>query len=86
MRNTVKILGIDIDNIDIQEAGEITKKLVNESNKSCKIIVAPNTEFIMMAQKDEEFYNIFNNRYSRCNNYDNTWYKWNCCNDAIRNL
>lgn len=58
MRNTVKILGIDIDNIDIQEAGEITKKLVNESNKSCKIIVAPNTEFIMMAQKDEEFYNI----------------------------
>lgn len=58
MRNTVRILGIDIDNIDIDEAGEITKKLIEESNKSCKIIVAPNTEFIMMAQKDEEFYDI----------------------------
>ena len=61
MRNTVRILGIDIDNIDINEAGEITKKLIEESNKSCKIIVAPNTEFIMMAQKDEEFYNILKN-------------------------
>lgn len=58
MSNTVKILGIDIDNINIEEAGEITKQLVETSNKSCKIIVAPNTEFIMMAQKDEEFYNI----------------------------
>lgn len=58
MSNTVKILGIDIDNINIEEAGEITKQLVETSNKSCKVIVAPNTEFIMMAQKDEEFYNI----------------------------
>ena len=58
MNNTVKILGINVDNINIEEAGEITKKLVESSNKSCKIIVAPNTEFIMMAQKDKEFYNI----------------------------
>lgn len=58
MRNIVRILGVDIDNITIEEAGEITKKLIKESNKSCKIVVAPNTEFIMMAQKDEEFYNI----------------------------
>ena len=58
MRNKVRILGIDVDNINIDEAGEITKQLVESSNKSCKVIVAPNTEFIMMAQKDEEFYNI----------------------------
>lgn len=61
MRNTVRILGIDIDNITIDEAGEKTKELIETSNKSCKIIVAPNTEFIMMAQKDEEFYNILKN-------------------------
>ncbi len=58
MRETVRILGIDIDNINADEAGEITKNLIENSNKSCKVIVAPNTEFIMMAQKDEEFYNI----------------------------
>ena len=58
MRNKVRILGIDVDNINVDEAGEITKQLVESSNKSCKVIVAPNTEFIMMAQKDEEFYNI----------------------------
>jgi N-acetylglucosaminyldiphosphoundecaprenol N-acetyl-beta-D-mannosaminyltransferase len=58
LRNTVRILGVDIDNINIEEAGNITKNLINESNKTCKIVVAPNTEFIMMAQKDEEFYNI----------------------------
>lgn len=58
MRETVRILGIDIDNIDVEEAGKITKDLIENSNKSCKVIVAPNTEFIMMAQKDEEFYNI----------------------------
>ena len=40
------------------KAGKITKDLIENSNKSCKVIVAPNTEFIMMAQKDEEFYNI----------------------------
>ena len=58
MRNIVRILGVDIDNINIDEAGQITKNLIEESNKSCKIIVAPNTEFIMRAQKDEEFFNI----------------------------
>ncbi len=61
MRNTVRILGIDIDNIDIDEAGILTKDLIEKSNKTCKIIVAPNTEFIMMAQKDEEFFNILRN-------------------------
>lgn len=58
MRNVVRILGIDIDNIDLEDAGNITKNLIEDSNKSCKIIVAPNTEFIMMAQKDKEFFDI----------------------------
>jgi len=58
LRNTVRILGVDIDNIDIDEAGRITKELVETSNKTCKIVVAPNTEFIMMAQKDEEFFDV----------------------------
>jgi len=58
LRNTVRILGIDIDNIDIEDAGNITKNLIENSNKSCKIVVAPNTEFIMMAQKDKEFFEI----------------------------
>lgn len=58
MRECVRILGVDIDNINIDEAGEKTKELVVKSNKSCKMIVAPNVEFIMAAQKDEEFFNI----------------------------
>lgn len=58
MRDTIRILGIDIDNISIDEAGEITSNLIKESNKSCKMVFAPNTEFIMMAQKDKEFYDI----------------------------
>lgn len=58
MRDCVRILGVDIDNINIDEAGKITKDLIEKSNKSCKMIVAPNVEFIMEAQKDEEFYRI----------------------------
>lgn len=58
MRECVRILGVDIDNINIDEAGEKTKELVAKSNKSCKMIVAPNVEFIMTAQKDEEFFYI----------------------------
>lgn len=61
MRNTVRILGIDIDNINIDEAGNLTKELIEKSNKTCKVVVAPNTEFIMIAQKDEEFYRILQN-------------------------
>ena len=60
MREKINILGVNIDNITLDEAGTITKDLVESSNKSCKVIVAPNTEFIMMAQKDKEFLNILN--------------------------
>ena len=57
-RNIVKILGVSIDNVTLEECGLYTKKLIEESNKSCKIVVAPNTEFIMLAQKDKEFFDI----------------------------
>lgn len=58
MRETIKILGIPIDNITIDEARNITKKLIEESNKTCKMIFAPNVEFVMTAQKDKEFFEI----------------------------
>ena len=58
MRDIIKILGVEIDNVNKEEAVLRTKELIESSNKSCKLIVAPNTEFIMRAQKDEEFFNI----------------------------
>lgn len=58
MQERLKILGVEIDNITLDEAGMITKNLIENSNKSCELIVAPNVEFIMTAQKDREFFEI----------------------------
>lgn len=58
MQEKITILGVPIDNVTLEECGLRTKELIEQSNKTCKIIVAPNTEFIMQAQKDEEFFNI----------------------------
>ena len=58
MREQITILGVPIDNITLEEAGDITKELVEGSNKSCKMIFAPNVEFIMKAQKDKYFFDI----------------------------
>ena len=58
MRDIITILGVPIDNITKEEAGQITLDLVSKSNKSCKMIFAPNTEFIMKAQKDKDFFNL----------------------------
>lgn len=58
LQERIRILGVDIDNITSEEAGNITKELVETSNKSCNLIVAPNVEFIMEAQKDKEFFDI----------------------------
>lgn len=55
MRERITILGVPIDNITKKQSGEITEELIQTSNKSCKMIFAPNVEFIMMAQKDKEF-------------------------------
>ena len=57
-RETITILGVSIDNVTLEEAGNQTKELIKESNKSCKVVVAPNTEFIMLAQKDKQFFDI----------------------------
>lgn len=58
MRDIVTILGIPIDRVTKKEAGQITEKLIKESNKTCQMIFAPNTEFIMYAQKDKEYYKL----------------------------
>lgn len=58
MEDRVKIFGVEIDNLTLDEIGEKTKTLVNTSNKSCNLVVAPNVEFIMHAQKDKEFFDI----------------------------
>jgi N-acetylglucosaminyldiphosphoundecaprenol N-acetyl-beta-D-mannosaminyltransferase len=58
MRQTITILGVPIDCITEEEAGYITEELIVKSNKSCKMVFAPNVEFIMMAQKDKEFFEI----------------------------
>ena len=58
MRDLITILGVPIDNITKEEAGQITLDLVRKSNKSCKMIFAPNTEFIMKAQKDKDFFEL----------------------------
>lgn len=58
MRDTIRILGVPIDRVTREQSGEITEQLINESNKSCKMIFAPNVEFIMTAQKDREFFDI----------------------------
>lgn len=42
----------------MDEAGERTKELISTSNKSCSLVVAPNVEFIMSAQKDKLFFDI----------------------------
>jgi N-acetylglucosaminyldiphosphoundecaprenol N-acetyl-beta-D-mannosaminyltransferase len=59
-REIIKILGVNIDNVTLDEVGEFSKELVESSNKSCKMVVAPNTEFIMTAWKDKEFFEILN--------------------------
>lgn len=58
MKEKISILGVEIDNITLKESGDITKKIIEQSNKSCEIIVAPNTEFVMCAQRDKEFFDI----------------------------
>lgn len=58
MRDTVKIFGVEIDNVTLEETVERTEELIKTSNKNCSLIVAPNVEFIMKAQKDREFFEI----------------------------
>lgn len=57
-REQIKILGVSIDNVTAEESGIRTKELIEMSNKSCKMIFAPNVEFVMTAQRDKEFFDI----------------------------
>lgn len=58
MREIITILGVPIDNVTKEEAGKKTLELIKNSNKSCTMIFAPNTEFIMKAQKDKDFFDL----------------------------
>lgn len=58
MQDRITILGVPIDNMTLEETVQKTRELIETSKKTCQIIVAPNTEFIMTAQKDKEFYEI----------------------------
>lgn len=58
MRETVKIFGVEVDNITLEQAGTITENLIENSNKSCELIVAPNVEIIMTSQKDKNYFEI----------------------------
>ena len=60
-RNLTKILGVNIDNVTSEEIGIYVKDLIENSNKTCKLVVSPNTEFIMKAWRDKEFYEILKN-------------------------
>lgn len=58
MEDKVRIFGVEIDNLTLDEIADKTKKLVETNNKNCNLIVAPNVEFIMQAQKDKKFFDI----------------------------
>ena len=60
MLEEIKILGVKVNNVTLEESYLRTKELIETSNKSCQMVFAPNVEFIMKAQKDKEFFEILN--------------------------
>lgn len=61
MHERIQVLGIPFDNVTIEESIKIAERSIRESHKSCMMFCIPNTEIIMKAQKDEEFFNILKN-------------------------
>ena len=57
-RDLIRILGVNIDNVNKDEMGKKIEELIEESNKTCKMVFSPNTEFIMTAWKDKEFWEV----------------------------
>lgn len=55
---SVKILGVRVDRVSLNEAVDLVEKWIQEDKK--RFIVTPNPEFIMLAQKDAEFKKILN--------------------------
>lgn len=53
------VLGVKIDDVNIEEATEIVVRWINGQGKH--YVVTPNPEIVVMAQKDEELKKIINN-------------------------
>ena len=58
MRNTINILGVNIDNLSANEALERAEEFAKSEGTS--VIYTPNPEIIMEAHKDDEFKEILN--------------------------
>ncbi len=58
MRNTVNILGVDVDKVTFSEALSIAEDLLNKEGASA--IFTPNPEIIMMARDDAQMRKILN--------------------------
>lgn len=56
--NKINVLGIDFDNVNMQEAVEKCKVFL--SGDTSNLIVTPNPEIVMAAKDNEEFKNIIN--------------------------
>ena len=54
----LSIMGVRIDNLSMSEVLKIAEEKIDKNEQY--IIYTPNTEFIMMCQKDEEFFNLMN--------------------------
>ena len=54
----LSIMGVRIDNLSMDEVLKIAEEKIEKDEQY--IIYTPNTEFIMMCQKDEEFLNLMN--------------------------
>ena len=55
----INVLGLNFDNVNMNEAIEKCKEFLNSENSN--LIVTPNPEIVMRAKDDEEFKNIINN-------------------------
>jgi N-acetylglucosaminyldiphosphoundecaprenol N-acetyl-beta-D-mannosaminyltransferase len=58
MRNTIKIVGVDIDKLDFLEAQEKVREFLKSD--SLNMIFTPNSEMLLDAVKDRELENILN--------------------------
>lgn len=60
-RNLVNILGVPVDNIEMEEALNVIEKFILELDDiRCRVVYTPNPEMIMKAQEDEELMKILN--------------------------